>query len=32
MPESFPVSIPQTSQLPAMVFSRGDPSLTPCNH
>ena len=30
--QSFPVNTPQAGRLPAMVFSRGDPSLVPCNH
>jgi hypothetical protein len=32
MTESFPASVPQADQLPAMVFSRGDPTLISCNH
>jgi hypothetical protein len=32
MTASFPASAPQADQLPAMVFSRGDPSLISCNH
>lgn len=32
MTESFPASAPQAGQLPAMVFSRGDPTLMSCNH
>ena len=32
MTGSFPANIPQPDQIPAMVFSRGDPSLMPCNH
>ena len=32
MTESFPASAPQADQLPAMVFSRGDPTLISCNH
>ena len=32
MTESFPASAPQADQLPAMVFSRGDPTLMSCNH
>lgn len=32
MTESFPASAPQADQLPATVFSRGDPTLISCNH
>jgi len=32
MIQSFPASAPQADQLPGMVFSRGDPTLMPCNH
>jgi len=30
--QSFPASAHSAGQLPAMVFSRGDPTLMPCNH
>jgi len=32
MTASLCANAPPTSQLPAMVFSRGDPTLTFCNH
>ena len=32
MAQGLPVNTPQASRLPAVVFSRGDPSLMPCNH
>ncbi|MBC8434040.1 MAG: hypothetical protein H8D96_19190 [Desulfobacterales bacterium] len=32
MTQSFPASALQADQLPAMVFSRGDPTLMSCNH
>jgi len=32
MTGSFPANTPQADQIPATVFSRGDPTLIPCNH